>query len=38
MATGINAQEQKIGLPSPDMERQGNVMKTLQARKSPREF
>ncbi|MCX4336020.1 MAG: SagB/ThcOx family dehydrogenase [Bacteroidales bacterium] len=38
MATGINAQEKKIGLPSPDMERQGNVMKALQDRKSTREF
>lgn len=38
MAAGINAQEKKIGLPSPDMERHGNVMKALQDRKSTREF
>ena len=29
MAAGINAQEKKIGLPSPDMERHGNVMKAF---------
>lgn len=38
MMCGMHAQEKTTSLPSPDMERPGNVMKALENRKSVREF